>query len=133
LGNKLIGLNADLLESYQKVMEKQKQESVTTLQNIISEMKQEVSEEVDEFTGVLHEGTVGVQKQVEQKIKEELLQSEKDLEKYEQDKLTKIDENIYQIAYKTSQMVLGQAISMKDHEDLVRRSLEQAKREIGVG
>lgn len=54
---------------------------------------------------------------------------EKELEEYKKTQLSKIDGDISEIVSAAAREVLGRAISAAEHEDLVNKALERAKRE----
>lgn len=54
---------------------------------------------------------------------------EKELEEYKKTQLAKIDGDISEIVAAAAQEVLGRAISAAEHEELVNKALERAKRE----
>lgn len=56
-------------------------------------------------------------------------QWKKDLEEYKKQKYQKVDEDIYKILYRVSEMVLNQGISYDKHKELVIEALETAKKE----
>lgn len=74
--------------------------------------------------------------QQEQQLKESqfyvanmLAKIEHEAEGYRKNKLVKIDEEIRQIVLSAAREVIGRAISLSEHEDLVTKALEKAKRE----
>ena len=77
-----------------------------------------------------------VAKQQEEQMRESqyfvanmLSKVEKESEEYRKNKLTKIDEEIRQIVLSAAREVIGRAISLSEHEDLVNKALEKAKKE----
>lgn len=54
---------------------------------------------------------------------------QKELEEYRNSQLKKIDAQIYLIIFEASREVLGRSISRGEHEDLVRKALERAKKD----
>lgn len=92
------------------------------LGNLISKK----GEEISDFVG----------KQQEEQLKESqffvanmLSKIEKETEDYRKNKLTKVDEEIRQIVLSAAREVIGRAISLSEHEDLVTKALEKAKKE----
>ena len=58
-----------------------------------------------------------------------LAKVEKESLEYRRNKLEKIDEEIRQIVLSAAREVIGRAISLSEHEDLVTKALEKAKKE----
>ena len=54
---------------------------------------------------------------------------QKELEEYRNSQLAKIDAQIYLIIFEASREVLGRSISRGEHEELVRKALERAKKD----
>lgn len=54
---------------------------------------------------------------------------QKELEEYRNSQLKKIDAQIYLIIFDASREVLGRSISRGEHEELVRKALERAKKD----
>lgn len=54
---------------------------------------------------------------------------EKEVEGYKKNKMTKVDEEIRQIVLSAAREVIGRAISLSEHEDLVSKALERAKKD----
>lgn len=54
---------------------------------------------------------------------------QKELEEYRNSQLKKIDAQIYLIIFEASREVLGRSISRGEHEELVRKALERAKKD----
>ena len=52
-----------------------------------------------------------------------------DLEKYRADKFAQIDQQVNQMVSDIAKQVLGKAIDVSTHEDLVKQALERAKKE----
>ena len=73
--------------------------------------------------------TIESQKLMNKKINEEYEKVKADLEQYRKEKLDLIDASINQIILKVVQDVLGEAIPLSKHEELVIEALEKAKRE----
>jgi len=57
------------------------------------------------------------------------LGAEKEIEVYKQERLKKLDEQLRDIIFKAAREVIGRSISFSEHEDLVNKALENAKKE----
>lgn len=58
-----------------------------------------------------------------------LLKAEKEVAKYKQTKLDEADQKLRDILFRAAREVIGRSISFSEHEDLVNKALERAKRE----
>ena len=58
-----------------------------------------------------------------------LLKAEKEVAAYKQTKLNEADQQIRDIVFRAAREVIGRSISFTEHEDLVNKALERAKKE----
>ncbi len=58
-----------------------------------------------------------------------LLKSEKEVEQYKKNRLEQVDEQVRDIIFRAAKEVIGRSISFSEHEDLVNKALEKAKKE----
>ncbi len=92
----------------------------------MAKLTQEKSLEISNF----------IQKQEEEQVKESqffvansLARVEHEIDEYRKNKLEKIDSEIRQIVFSAAREVIGRAISLSEHEDLVSKALERAKKD----
>lgn len=119
----------DMKVAYQNMIIQIQEQDINTLQSMTKDIKSDVIADFKEFREALEKETINSEKVVKEKIDEEYLLMEKDLDAYRQEKYKKIDEDIYQILYRISEMVLNQGISYDKHKELVIEALETAKKE----
>ena len=119
----------DMKLAYQDMMTQIQEEDINILKTITKDVEDDVRADFKEFRDVLEKETINSEKIAKEKIDEEYLTMEKDLEEYKKQKYQKIDEDIYKILYRVSEMVLSQGISYDKHKELVIQALETAKKE----
>jgi len=119
----------DMKIAYQNMITQIQEQDINTLKTMTKEITSDVTADFKEFRDVLEKETINSEKIVKEKIDEEYLSMEKDLESYKKEKYEKIDEDIYKILYRVSEMVLSQGISYDKHRELVIEALETAKKE----
>ena len=119
----------DMKVAYQNMMTQIQEQDINTLKSVTKDIESDVLADFKEFRDVLEKETINSEKVVKEKIDEEYLTMEKDLEEYKKNKYQKIDEDIYKILYRVSEMVLNQGISYDKHKELVIEALETAKKE----
>ena len=102
------------------------EEAVKKFADDMARLSEEKSKEIGEF----------IEKQEQDQVKESqffvanaLSKIEKEVEEYKRNKLTKVDEEIRQIVLSAAREVIGRAISLSEHEDLVSKALERAKKD----
>lgn len=87
------------------------------------------SREIDSFKSALQSETVGVEKLVGEKVAGRYDEVTAEIEKYKSQQLQEIDEKIVTILSTVGQKVFAKTIPIDQHLDLVRKSLEEAKRD----
>jgi len=70
-----------------------------------------------------------IYRSVEEMLKNRIIESEKQIEDYKNEKLRELDENIYKIINEVAKNTIGKTIDLSTHEELVTKSLRQAKRD----
>src|SRR5216683_2978384 len=119
----------DMKLAYQNMITQIQEQDINTLKSMTKDIESDVLADFKEFRDVLEKETINSEKIVKGKIDEEYLTMEKDLEEYKNQKYQKVDEDIYKILYRVSEMVLNQGISYDKHKELVIEALETAKKE----
>jgi uncharacterized protein YkuJ len=119
----------DLLSVYKQELESLKADTIKIANNITKDIENNTIQELKDFKEILKKETYASQKIVEQKIEEEYAQTKVEIETYKQDRIKKVEDEIYNILQNVSTLVLGKAISLEDHEQIVIDALNKAKEE----
>jgi len=119
----------DLLDVYKQELENLKTNTIKMASNITKDIESNTISELKDFKEILKKETYASQKIVEEKIEHDYSQTKKEIEAYKQERLKKVDEEIYNILQNVSILVLGKAISLEDHEQIVIDALNKAKEE----
>jgi hypothetical protein len=119
----------DMKVAYQNLITQIQEEDINTLKTMTKDIESDVLADFKEFRDVLEKETINSEKVVKEKIDEEYLALEKDLDEYKVQKYQKIDDDIYRILYRVSEMVLNEGIAYDKHKELVIDALETAKKE----
>lgn len=114
--------------SSKELLEEYKKQTTSTLNMATRRIEKDLMEEVEDFKTTLHRETVGSQEEVEKKIGAEYNKIKIELEQYKKEQMKNIEENVYEILHDLSKTVLGKALNMEEHQELVIKSLEEAKR-----
>ncbi len=121
--------SAEIQDAYKGIINQVKEEDINTLKTITKDIETDVVSEFKEFTSTLEKETINAEKIAKKEIDEEYLLLKKDLDTYKQEQLQKIDEDIYSVLYRVSELVLSEGISFDHHKQLVIEALDQAKKE----
>ena len=119
----------DMKLAYQNMMTQIQEQDINTIKSMTKDIQTDVLADFKEFRDELEKETINSEKVAKDKINEEYLAMEKDLDEYRKNKYQKIDQDIYKILYRVSEMVLNQGISYDKHKELVLEALETAKKE----
>lgn len=114
------------------------------IKSMVSESGAKIEAEVrkfsEELARVAHakstELAAYIEKTQQEQVKESqffvanmLTRIEKEADEYRRNKLLKVDEQIRQIVLSAAREVIGRSISLTEHEDLVTKALERAKKD----
>lgn len=119
----------DMKIAYQNMITQIQEEDINTLKTMTKDIESDILADFKEFRDELEKDTIKSEKTVKAKINDEYFSLEKDLDDYKKQKYQKLDDDIYKILYRVSEMVLNQGISYDKHKELVIEALETAKKE----
>lgn len=92
-------------------------------------LKQIASFSITGFQNVTNELELELQKEIRQFRQEVLANIEKEVAEYKDAKMRRVDQASIILVQRVSQEVLNKSLTVSDHENLVIRSLERAKKE----
>jgi len=121
--------STDLFRVYKQELEDLKLNTLKIVNNITKDIENDTIKELKDFKEILKKETYASQKIVEQKIEQQYAETEKEIEAYKEDRIKKVEDEIYNILQNVSKLVLGKAISLQDHEQLVIDALNKIKEE----
>ena len=120
---------SDFTALYSQILQDLKTKNIEVFQNVSKDIEINTTEEIKNFKESMQKLTTLSQEEVKRKIDTDYDVSKKEIEDYKKKALQKIDLGIYELLEKISKIVLGKALSLADHEDLIEKSLEEAKKE----
>lgn len=124
---------SDFMKLYSLVLQDLKSKNIEVFQNISKDIEVNTMEEIKNFKESMESLTVSSQNLVQKKIDNDYLTAKKEIQNYKEIELKKIDQGIYAILERISKLVLGKALNLSEHEDLIQKSLEKAKKEGAFG
>ncbi len=136
LEKKMERVEKNFLEEVSRENEKIKKEMAGAVEDEISRWKEEnsnirnflekeVKEKSEEILGKMDQ----VYKPLEETVRRKAERAEREIENYKTKKMEEIDKNIYRIIKDVSRRVIGRAVDLSTHEDLVLEALEKAREE----
>lgn len=114
---------------YKKALADVKDMYLKELKESVDGFKQGAQTELADFKTMLTKETITSQEFIGKKITDEFEIAQKEIADYKAKQLGKIDAQINTMVQQVSLAVLKQAISAKQHEELITQALEQAKKE----
>lgn len=117
------------VETYQHMAEQAQEDYLATLHAASQSMAHDAKRTLDMFESFLKDQTIGYKQQMEKKI-EDLRNTVNDqVNEYKREKLKRVDKAIDEIIVSVAKLVIGRSLNIKEHNELVLRALEEAKKE----
>lgn len=120
---------SDFMKLYNLVLQDLKSKNIEVFQNVSKDIEVNTMAEIKNFKESMESLTSQSEKLVQKKIDSDYLIAKKEIQNYKEVEIKKIDQEIYELLEKVAKLVLGKALSLSEHEDLIRKSLEKAKKE----
>src|SRR3989344_7834501 len=99
------------------------------LKKHFSDLAQFAANESNEMGKFVIKQQEAITKQSQYHVANMLLKSEKEVDEYKKNRLIQVDEQVRDIVFRAAKEVIGRSISFSEHEDLVNKALERAKKE----
>jgi vacuolar-type H+-ATPase subunit H len=116
-------------KAYQAILDTVQKESYNMVNNISDDVKKQISLELARFLKSL-EGEIGKsQEAVMGALKSEYQKVQVEIRQYQDEMQKRVDESVYKILETVANRVLGKTIELEEHEELVMKALNDAKRE----
>ncbi len=120
---------SDFMKLYSQTLQDLKSNNMEVFQNVSKDIEVSTTNEIKNFKESMEKLTVLSQKEVKSKIDKDYAAAIKTIANYKNEELEKIDNGIYGLLEKISRLVLGKALNLSEHEDLILESLEKSKKE----
>lgn len=119
----------EFINSYKSTLSDEGKKTSETLEQTTTIVKEALLTEVEQFKDILRKETMDAEEKVQTKIQDEYAQVRSELMEYKREKLSAIDEKIYEIVYDVVSNVATKSFDVDSHQDLVIQFLEEAKKE----
>ena len=119
----------ELIDSYKSTIDTEKSRSVKEISKVSTILKDEVMSEISQLKDVFQRETIESEKNIKLKAGEEYESIRNELSNYKKERMSQIEQHIYEIVVQTSKEVIGKAMSLDDHEELILESLQRAREE----
>lgn len=116
-------------ENFRKTLSDAKDDIATVLAKVSTDLAANALTEVATFRGSLQKDLTSTQAALSAAVNEGYKKIEEEMSKYRQVRLNQVDETIFEILREVTQKIIGRVVSFEEHEELVKKSLEEAKRQ----
>ena len=117
------------VETYERMAEHVEEQYLSTLHEASQGMSSDAKHALDMFETFLKDQTIGYKQQMEKKIEDLRNNVNEQVNEYKKEKLKRIDKAIGEIVISVAKIVIGRSLNIKEHNELVLRALEEAKKE----
>jgi flagellar biosynthesis/type III secretory pathway protein FliH len=109
-----------------------RREAAKAVSKMCKAVESSSEEQLKDFKEIMKQETYASQKKLEEKIEQDYASTQKELESYKQNEMKKVDESVYKIVYRVSELVLGKGLSLQEHQQIILEALDKAKEEGGL-
>jgi hypothetical protein len=120
---------AGFVSVYTQILEDLKSKNVEVFQSVSKNIETNASDEIKTFRDSMQKLAISSQTEIMKKINEDYQSLKTEMDKYKKIQWQKTTSEIYIILEKISKLVMGKALSLSEHEDLIIQALEKAKKE----
>jgi hypothetical protein len=120
---------SDFTKAYFQVLQDLKVNNIEAFQNVSKDIEVNTTKEITNFKESMEKLTVLSQDEVKKKIDADYALLKKEIEDYKNQELQKVESGIYELLENVSKIVLGKALSLSEHEELIEKSLKEAQKE----
>lgn len=116
-------------ENFRKTLNDAKDDIATVLAKVSTDLSTSALTEVATFKGSLQKDLISSQQSLSAAVNAGYKKIEEEMSNYRKVRLSQVDETIFEILREVTQKIIGRAVSFEEHEELVKKSLEEAKRQ----
>lgn len=122
-------ISEDLFSKQQEEVNKINEENIKILINIYKDIEESAKSDFANYKKIVEEQTFQAEKIAEARINQEYQKLESEIAELKRKKLEELNNNINNMLLKISKEVVGKSLDISDHEDLVIKALDKAKKE----
>jgi hypothetical protein len=120
---------SDFTALYFQVLQDLKTKNIEVFQNLSKDIETNTVDEIKGFKESMQKLTTLSQNEIKKKIDADYEIIKTEIENHRKERMQRVDSEIYGLLEKISKLVLGKALSLSEHEDLIKESVEKAKKE----
>ncbi len=116
-------------KAYQETFEEVKVQFIKQVKDTLGKVQEAGETGLQEFRVALKDQQLTSQYYIEKRLNQEFDQAQKEVARYKDEQMRRVEDSVDRIILRLSEEVLGKAISLEDHEKLILESLSKAKEE----
>lgn len=116
-------------KSYNEAIAASQKKAESMMQNIPQDIKMTLVSAIDNFRVSLTQEIGKAQEEANKAIREAYQKAADEVNKYKEDRMKQVDRGILEIVKDVTEKVLAKSVSTDEHEKLVQKALEEAKRQ----
>lgn len=122
-------ITAQQAKSFQEILVKFDSNSIKLLNSISTNVQQNAGKELQVFRLSLQQEAAKFGNTLIDAVKAQRKEAEVEIQAYKQARIKNVDDKIFEIIKAASREILGKALTSDEHEDLIIKALEEAKKE----
>lgn len=122
------GRSSESEKEFRTVVDEIKRDFAAEASKKLTAIEQIARDETDDFKNILRRETVSSQAIIGKKIGDDFNEVQKEIDAYKKTKFSEIDHNIQVIIKQVVKEILGSSLNIPIHEELVIKSLDEAKK-----
>ena len=119
----------DYLTEYQKLLKMSGEEVNKMIQNVSPDIKSQLAHEMDSLRDVFSKQLTESQKELKEQVLGLYKTAEEEVRNYKVERMAQVEKTILEIIEEVTMNVVGKQITSDEHEKLVMKALEEAKRQ----
>ena len=122
-------ISEDLFSKQREEVNKINEENIKILTNVYKDIEESAKSDFANYKKIVQEQTFQAEKIAQDRINQEYQKLESEIAELKQKKLKELNDNINNMLLKISKEVIGKSLDISEHEDLVIKALDKAKKE----
>lgn len=121
--------SASVSQQYQQTFDEVKEQFIKQVKETLGKVQEAGELGLNEFRAALKDQQLTSQYYIEKRLNQEFDQAQKEVARYKEEQMRRVEGSVDRIILRLSEEVLGKAISLEDHEKLIIDALSKAKEE----
>ncbi|HSX40302.1 MAG TPA: hypothetical protein VLF68_01680 [Candidatus Saccharimonadales bacterium] len=120
----------ELTQAYQEKLSVLEKENIQMARTVSKDIEDHTMSELRAFEESLKKETIVSQKSVDSQVQKLFESAKSEIEEYKKEQIEKIDTQVISVLQFVTKQILGQSLSFDQHNELLLKALEQAKKQL---